>query len=29
MQTKDITRWKYSHDFTADFSAAEKNTRRV
>ncbi|MGH7941045.1 MAG: hypothetical protein ACREFR_08255, partial [Limisphaerales bacterium] len=25
----DISRWKHTHDFTADFSAAEKNTRRV
>jgi cation diffusion facilitator family transporter len=29
MHTTDISRWKHSHDFTADFSAAEKNTRRV
>jgi cation diffusion facilitator family transporter len=29
MHTTDISRWKHSHDFNADFSAAEKNTRRV
>src|ERR1035438_7772464 len=29
MHMTDISRWKHSHDFTADFSAAEKNTRRV
>ena len=29
MHTTDISRWKHSHDFTDDFSAAEKNTRRV
>lgn len=29
MHTTDISRWKHSHDFTADFSTAEKNTRRV
>jgi cation diffusion facilitator family transporter len=29
MHTTNISRWKHTHDFTADFSAAEKNTRRV
>jgi cation diffusion facilitator family transporter len=29
MHATDISRWKHTHDFTADFSAAEKNTRRV
>lgn len=29
MHTTNIANWKHSHNFTADFSAAEKNTRRV
>ena len=29
MHLTDPSRWKHSHDFTADFSTAEKNTRRV
>jgi len=29
MHLTDPSRWKHGHDFTADFSAAEKNTRRV
>ena len=29
MHLTDPSRWKHSHDFTGDFSAAEKNTRRV
>jgi cation diffusion facilitator family transporter len=29
MHTTDISRWKHNHDFNDDFSAAEKNTRRV
>ena len=29
MHTTNISKWKHSHDFVADFSAAEKNTRRV
>jgi len=29
MHTTNISRWKHSHNFTADFSTAEKNTRRV
>jgi hypothetical protein len=29
MHTTNISRWKHNHDFAADFSAAEKNTRRV
>ncbi len=29
MHTTDISRWKHSHDFAGDFSAAEKSTRRV
>ena len=29
MHTSDISPWKHSHNFTPDFSAAEKNTRRV
>lgn len=29
MHTTNIANWKHSHDFAADFSAAERNTRRV
>lgn len=29
MSKPDITPWKHSHNFCPDFSAAEKNTRRV
>jgi len=29
MHTTNISHWKHGHDFTADFSASEKNTRRV
>lgn len=29
MHTKDMSPWKHDHNFTADFSAAERNTRRV
>jgi Co/Zn/Cd efflux system component len=29
MHLTDPSRWKHNHDFIADFSAAEKNTRRV
>jgi cation diffusion facilitator family transporter len=29
MHTTDLARWKHGHDFNEDFSAAEKNTRRV
>ena len=29
MHTTDMSRWKHSHNFTADFSTAEKNARRV
>jgi cation diffusion facilitator family transporter len=29
MHTTDLSRWRHNHDFTEDFSAAEKNTRRV
>jgi cation diffusion facilitator family transporter len=29
MHTTDLSRWQHSHDFCADFAAAEKNTRRV
>ncbi len=29
MHTEDSSRWKHSHDFAGESSAAEKNTRRV
>ncbi len=29
MHLTDPSRWKHGHDFTADFSTAERNTRRV
>jgi cation diffusion facilitator family transporter len=29
MHMTNISNWKHGHDFTADFSASEKNTRRV
>jgi cation diffusion facilitator family transporter len=29
MHTTNISRWQHSHDFNDDFSAAEKNTKRV
>lgn len=29
MHTTNISSWQHSHDFNPDFSAAEKNTRRV
>jgi Co/Zn/Cd efflux system component len=29
MHRTDPSRWKHGHDFTADFSTAERNTRRV
>lgn len=29
MHTTDLSRWKHNHDFSPDFSTAEKNTRRV
>jgi len=29
MHTHDLSSWKHSHNFTSEFSRAEKNTRRV
>src|SRR5580698_4806308 len=29
MTTEDLSPWRHAHDFTGEFQAAEKNTRRV